>query len=133
MLRQEGKLILEIYCYPVEVRRCLESQDGRYRTWYELTESDPFRFYLQDFEYNIENKLLTHRKLFIQSGGGIDESKEEKLRIYSEAEIARILGRAGFHCIQIIPSNQRFCWNMGASGVSQDCAPEIMVIVAEAG
>jgi SAM-dependent methyltransferase len=93
-LRPGGSLVLELYPHPVE-RRLLEAAQGTLRTWKELDEGDPWRFYLSEF--TIEGTVLSHRKTFVhRTSGEIDEGRSERLVIYTPDAIETLLRDAGF-------------------------------------
>lgn len=94
-----GLLVLELYQHPLE-RQLVATAGGHLRLWHELPASDPWRFYLS--EITVEGELMTHRKTFIhRTDGTIDESREERIVIYTEAQLEAMLTTAGFVDIQL--------------------------------
>jgi SAM-dependent methyltransferase len=93
-LRPGGALVLELYPHPAE-RRLVEAASGTLRTWRELDEGDPWRFYLSEF--SIDGSVLSHRKTFVhRTSGEIDEGRSERLVLYTASEIEALLDAAGF-------------------------------------
>lgn len=86
-----GGLLLELLQHPVEVAACLRNNECRLRSWIELPESDPFRFYLSDYDFDESRKILRHRKIFIDRDGHIDDGRAEALRLYTTEEVAEVL------------------------------------------
>lgn len=97
-LRPGGMLVLELYPHPEE-RRLVEAASGTLRTWRELDEGDPWRYYLSEF--SIDGNVLSHRKTFVhRTSGEIDEGRSERLVLYTEDEIERLLAVSGFAEVQ---------------------------------
>ena len=94
-----GHLILELYNHPTPVAACMMSDTGEYRSWYELPESDPFRYYLTHYNYIPATKTLDAKEIFVRRDGWIDDSKREVLRLYSPSEITDLLETSGFKTV----------------------------------
>jgi SAM-dependent methyltransferase len=86
-----GGLLLELHQHPREAAACCQAESRILRSWIELPESDPFRFYLSEYSLDEPRHLLTHNKTFIGRDGAIDDGRSEALRLYSLDEIAALL------------------------------------------
>ncbi len=96
--RPGGLLCLELYPHPVE-RRVVEAAGGELRTWHELPADDPWRFYLSSFV--LRAGVLDHAKTFVhRHDGTVDTGRSERLYLYDEAEVRRLLGAAGFEAVE---------------------------------
>lgn len=118
-----GILILEIYNHPTEIAGCMMSTDYTYRSWIELPESDPFRYYLTHYMYLPAIKALDAKEIFVKRDGFIDDTKREVLRIYSASEIFDLLDNNGFKMTGYYSD-----WNKAKGDASADKS----IIVAEA-
>jgi SAM-dependent methyltransferase len=95
-LQPEGLLCLEIYSHPAH-RRLLEATGRRARIWTELPPHDPWRFYLSDLSLDETGETLTHGKTFIhRTSGRIDAGRWERLHLYTEESLTRLLLEADF-------------------------------------
>jgi len=95
-LRPQGLLCLEVYPHPA-YRRLLDATGGKVRVWSELPPDDPWRFYLSDLSLDEAGEILTHTKTFIhRSGGSIDAGRQERLRLYTEEDLTRLLLEGNF-------------------------------------
>jgi SAM-dependent methyltransferase len=94
VLEPGGVLCVEIYPHPAH-KRLLDATEGNVRIWSELPEDDPWRFYLSDLSR--DGEILTHEKTFIhRTNGRIDSGRRERLYLYTEASLAKLLLDAGF-------------------------------------
>ena len=94
-----GLLCLELYPHPRE-RALVEAAGGSLRTWKELDEDDPWRFYLSDFR--LDGATLTHAKTFVhRHTGEIDSGRREALHLYSPDEVTGLLQSAGFGTVEL--------------------------------
>jgi len=87
----DGHLLLELYQYPIVKQRCQQAHDRIYRTWAELPDTDPFRYYLSQYELDCDKPMLRHQKRFVARTGAFDDGREEALYIYSESDIRTLL------------------------------------------
>ncbi len=90
-IEPSGGLILELLQHPRDAAACRQDPDRRHRSWIELPESDPFRFYLSEFEFDESRQVLAHRKIFVGRDGRIDTGRSEALRLYRRDEVAALL------------------------------------------
>ncbi len=89
-----GLLVLELYQHPLE-RELIAIAGGRLRLWHELPPGDPWRFYLSDI--TVEGDLMTHHKTFVhRSDGTIDDAREERITLYTPAQVGPMLAAAGY-------------------------------------
>jgi SAM-dependent methyltransferase len=101
VLQPGGSLLLELYNLPEKRAQMLAMNDGRLRLWQTLPPADRFAYYLDDFTYWVESRMLRHEKIFIGRDGTIDAGRVEILRYYSVSELAdTLLVPAGFVDIQ---------------------------------
>jgi SAM-dependent methyltransferase len=99
VLEPGGLLCLELYPHP-EYRRLLKATDGRTRIWTELPAEDPWRFYLSALSLDEDSQVLTHEKTFIhRTNGIIDSGRRERLYLYTEKVLTKLLVEAGFEGI----------------------------------
>lgn len=95
-LQPGGLLCLELYPHPAH-RRLLESAGGSARIWTELPPEDPWRFYLSKLSLDETGDVLTHQKTFIhRTDGRVDSGRRERLRLYTDEGLTRLLADAGF-------------------------------------
>ena len=74
---------------------------GQLRTWKPLPPEDRFAYYLDDFEYSDEQKILRHEKIFIGRDGRIDAGRVEVLAYYTATEMEALLHRYGFDDVEV--------------------------------
>jgi hypothetical protein len=91
-----GHLLLELYQMTQMRLQMFELSGGRLRTWQPLPSEDRFAYYLDDFEYWSERRILRHEKIFIGRNGAIDAGRVEMRAYYRLAELADLLQRNGF-------------------------------------
>lgn len=91
-----GHLLLELYQMTQTRLQMFEINDGRLRTWQPLPSEDRFAYYLDDFEYWSEHRILRHGKIFIGRNGVIDAGRVEMLAYYRLEELADLLQENGF-------------------------------------
>ena len=115
-----GQLFLELYQHPTEIAMCLGQDEHKARVWRELPETDRFRFYLSEYDLNVEKMILHHSKTFIGSGGEIDEGRTEALKIYSPEEIEALFA-PWFEGFEIYADWDKTPWHKG-SGKLLICA-----------
>jgi SAM-dependent methyltransferase len=96
-----GSALLEVYKLPAERLRMLEINHGKLKTWQALPPEDRFAYYLDDFEYHADRKILRHGKTFIGRDGSIDTGRVEILAYYTAAEVAAQLRNAGFPDVDV--------------------------------
>jgi len=94
-----GLLLFEQY-QRTESLRLLDAAGDRLRTWYELPESDPWRFYLS--ETWREGEVLVHNKTFIgREDGRVDSRRSERMVVYPPARLEQMLSAAGFTDVRL--------------------------------
>jgi SAM-dependent methyltransferase len=93
-LETGGLLVLELYPHESD-RRLIEDAGKELRQWSELPVDDPWRFYLSEF--SMDGDVLTHRKTFVhRTTGLVDEGRCERMRLYSQDELHKLLAGSGF-------------------------------------
>lgn len=95
-LAPHGLFLLELYQLPEKRKQLLALSDHHLRLWQPLPAEDRFRFYLDDFEYDADQNLLKHEKIFIGRDGSIDAGRVEVIAYYTEAQIKKLLMTNGF-------------------------------------
>jgi SAM-dependent methyltransferase len=97
VMRPGGSLVLELYPHPVWRRQLDIVPGGELRIWQELSEPDPWRFYLSHVSLSRSNEMLTHSKTFIhRDAGKIDDARREHLRLYTLESIRAEIIAANF-------------------------------------
>jgi SAM-dependent methyltransferase len=91
-----GHLLLELYPMPQERKQMFALNNGKLRTWQPLPPEDRFAYYLDDFEYWEDQRILRHGKIFIGRNGMIDAGRVEVLAYYTHAELLNLLSQNGF-------------------------------------
>lgn len=86
-----GGLVLELYQRTEKVAACRRGGSRSQRHWFELPESDPFRFYLSEYDYDEIGRVLHHQKIFVRRDGRIDDGRKESLRLYDYDEVVKLL------------------------------------------
>jgi SAM-dependent methyltransferase len=125
-LRPDGHLLLELYTMPARRARMLALNDGRLRLWNPLPPEDRFAYYLDDFQYWAESRILRHEKIFIGRDGTVDAGRVEVLAYYSPAEMKdELLTPAGFEDIRFFGDFQ------GAPACAEDSG--ILIVLARKG
>ena len=90
-IEPQGGLLLELLQHPREAAMCRLDPNCRYRSWIELPESDPFRYYLSEYILDEDRHILEHNKTFISRTGAVDTGRSEALRLYSRDEVTAVL------------------------------------------
>lgn len=98
-LTSKGTLLLELYQMPKKRRQLLALNNNKLRVWRPLPEEDRFVYYLDDFEYSPEQRVLKHGKIFIGRDGSIDAGRVEMLAYYTLAQLSNLLWQNGFEVV----------------------------------
>ncbi|MGB5158674.1 class I SAM-dependent methyltransferase [Desulfobacterium sp. N47] len=100
-VKSGGHLLMELYQMPEKRKRMLTLNEGKLRTWQPLPDEDRFAYYLDDFEYCEDRRILRHDKIFIGRNGKIDTGRVEVVAFYTDVELVCLLGQNGFYSTQI--------------------------------
>jgi SAM-dependent methyltransferase len=100
-LKPGGSLLLEIHDMQDQRREALALEHDELRIWNELPPADRFRYYLVEYKFWPDRRMLRVRKVFIGRDGTIDAGREEVLRYYKVPELVALLERAGFERIRV--------------------------------
>jgi SAM-dependent methyltransferase len=99
VLEPNGLLVLELYPHPRE-RALLAATGGEARTWRELDQDDPWRYYLSHFR--LDGDVLAHEKTFVhRTTGEVDSGRRERLQLYTPESITALLEEAGFRDLEL--------------------------------
>ena len=95
-VHESGAALLEVYKIPPERLQMLQINHGQLKTWQPLPLEDRFAYYLDDYQYWPDRKIVRHGKTFIARDGSIDTGRFEMLAYYTAAELSTLLRDAGF-------------------------------------
>ncbi len=111
-----GRLLLELYELSEQRRQMLALNGGKLRLWQPLPPEDRFAYYLDDFDYWADRRILRHGKIFIGRDGGIDAGQVEMMAYYTDSElIDGLLVPSGFRNIRVFGDFQGSCYCEGQS------------------
>lgn len=96
-VKPSGYLLMELYQMPEKRKRLLALNEGKLRTWQPLPTEDRFAYYLDDFEYCEDRRVLRHGKIFIGRNGMIDAGRVEVMAYYTDVELVSLLRQNGFY------------------------------------
>jgi len=101
VLVPNGDVLVELYRLSERRRQMFALADGRLRSWQPLPREDRFAFYLDDFTYWEQARILKHEKTFIGRAGQIDSGRIEVLKYYSLSEVEQMLQASGLAMVSI--------------------------------